>query len=99
VAIDENEQERLGQLLDILYPDFEKTCVTVISNPSGQQGDNFSYTHEYAYFIFPKGKRVIALQARDEESEDKRNFRDVTGDESLRTSALNCYYRKGWRGL
>jgi len=90
VAIDESEQVNLGQLIEYEYPDHEKTCVTVVHNPSGQQGDNFSYTHDFAYFIYPKGKRYIAQQLR--EVEDIRNFRDVTGDESLRTAAQNCFY-------
>jgi len=44
VAIDENEQERLGLLLRGLYPEHNLTCVTIVHNPSGQQGDNFSYS-------------------------------------------------------
>jgi adenine-specific DNA-methyltransferase len=88
--MDESEQINLGQLIDLEYPEHEKTCVTVVHNPSGQQGDNFSYTHDFTYFVYPKGKRSIAMQER--EDEDTRNFRDVTGDESLRTAAQNCFY-------
>jgi adenine-specific DNA-methyltransferase len=91
VAIDENEQEKLGLCLEGLFQNHQKTCVTVEHNPSGQQGDNFSYTHEYAYFIYPKGRRHISEEIR-EENTDTRNFRDVTGEESLRTAAANCFY-------
>ena len=91
IAIDENEQENLGKMLDNNFPDWQKTCITIISNPSGQQSDNFSYTSEYCYFIYPRGKRIIAEEQR-EGNADIRNFRDVTGDESLRTAARNCFY-------
>ena len=92
-AIDEVEQERLGQLLSLHFPNLAKDCVVINHNPSGQQGDNFSYTHEYAYFMHSTPGRFIAEEVRENEAEwDERNFRDVTGNESLRTSAKNCFY-------
>lgn len=91
VAIDENEQERLGLLLGGLFPDSELTCVTVIHNPGGIQGQNFSYCHEYAYFVYPKGGRFIGLQERDENA-DIRPLRDVSKGEHLREAAANCFY-------
>ncbi len=92
VAIDENEQERLGLLLGELFPDRHLTCVTLVHNPAGQQGDNFSYSHDYAYFCYPGGGRRIGTEIRDEEVADVRNFRDVTGESSLRGAARNCFY-------
>lgn len=93
VAIDEIEQEVLGQLITMQYPTHEKSCIAVNHNPSGQQGDNFTYTHEYAYFVYPKPGRFIGEQTRENPDDwDERNFRDVTGDESLRTSGANCFY-------
>ncbi|MHA1618187.1 MAG: DNA methyltransferase, partial [Promethearchaeota archaeon] len=53
VAIDENEQERLGLLLEASFPKYVRTCVSVVHNPGGIQGKNFAYSHEYAYFIYP----------------------------------------------
>ena len=92
-AIDEVEQEYLGQILTQNYVDYEKNCIVVNHNPSGQQGDNFSYTHEYAYFVYPKPGRYIREQIRENEKDwDKRNFRDVTGDDSLRKTGPNCFY-------
>lgn len=91
VAIDENEQERLGLMLEQLFPEHEKTCVTIIHNPGGIQGQNFSYCHEYAYFIFPKGGTFIGLQER-EDNPDIRPLRDVSKGEHLRESAANCFY-------
>lgn len=89
-AIDENEQENLGLLLSNIFYEYEKTCVSVVHNPSGTQGDNFSYSNEFAYFMYPNIKNIIQGIARDEK--DVRNFRDVTGAESLRTAAKNCFY-------
>lgn len=94
-AIDEVEQERLGMLLGDIFSSgsLEKTCVTVVHNPSGQQGDNFSATHEYAYFVYPVPGRSIAEQYREDPKEwDKRGLRDVTGDDSLRTAGKTCFY-------
>lgn len=94
-AIDEVEQERLGMLLGELFSGegLSKTCVTVVHNPSGQQGDNFSATHEYAYFIYHTPGRSVAEQYREDPSEwDKRGLRDVTGDDSLRTAGKTCFY-------
>ena len=90
VAIDENEQERLGLLLGKLYPEHSKTCVTVIHNPGGIQGVNFSYSHEYAYFVFPANGKYIGTTQREEA--DVTPLRDWGGDESKRETARNCFY-------
>src|SRR5690554_6214074 len=92
IAIDENEQEYLGVLLSQLFINYRKTCVSVIHNPSGQQGDNFSYTNEYSYFLYPNGKRFIGLEQRSENEADIRNLRDMTGEDSKRTAAKNCFF-------
>ncbi len=91
-TIDDNEQENLGILLREIFPNKEITCVTIVHNPAGIQGLNFSYSHEYAYFVYPKGGRFIGYQYRDDKDKDVRNFRDVTGESSLRGAAKNCFY-------
>ena len=90
--LDDNEQENLGLLLKELFPNREITCVTIVHNPAGIQGLNFSASHEYAYFVYPKGGRFIGYQYRDDKNNDIRNFRDVTGESSLRKAAKNCFY-------
>ena len=93
VAIDEVEQEVLGQLLTLNFPEKQKNCIVVNHNPSGQQGDNFSYTHEYAYFLHNSPGRHIAEQIRDDSKDwDVRNFRDVTGESSKRSAGRTCFY-------
>lgn len=90
-AIDENEQAHLGVLLEELFPNHEIVCVTIVHNPRGVQGKNFSYTHEYAFFVYPKGLKVIGPRKIREEEIGWRNLRD-NGGESLRTDARNCFY-------
>ena len=87
-AIDHNEQEHLALILREIFPDKEIVCVTVVHNPRGIQGDNFSYTHEYAYFVLPD-KKII--KKRYLEEEDISNFRNW-GTESKREDAKNCFY-------
>ena len=90
-AIDENERDRLGLLLEETFKEHELHCVTIVHNPRGIQGSNFSYTHEYAYFVFRKGLKVIGPRRIRKEEIDWRNLRD-NGGESLRTDAKNCFY-------
>ncbi|MBC8344578.1 MAG: site-specific DNA-methyltransferase [Bacteroidetes bacterium] len=91
IAIDENEQERFGLLLDLFFRELEKTCVSIIHNPRGIQGDSFSYCHEYAYFLYPNGKNIIGVSNRKKGDESWRNFRD-NGGESERKHSKNCFY-------
>jgi len=51
VAIDENEFAYVGVMIEELFPEYESHCITIVHNPRGIQGTNFSYTHEYAYFM------------------------------------------------
>ena len=92
-AIDENEQAALMIILKEIFGEggYEHVCVSVIHNPGGTQGKNFSYTHEYAIFVFPKGERVIQLQNRTD-NPDVRPLRDVSTGDHLRTDAKNCFY-------
>ena len=90
-AIDHNEQEGLGLLLKEIFPGKEINCVTVVHNPRGIQGTNFSYTHEYAYFVIPKGKKYLENRKIESKDIDWRNLRD-NGGESLRSDAKNCFY-------
>jgi adenine-specific DNA-methyltransferase len=88
-AIDDNEVNHLGVLLEQIFRDYEMNCITIVHNPRGVQGNNFSYTHEYAFFVFRKGLKVIGSKQRDEVLEEE--LRDH-GGESLRADARNCFY-------
>ncbi len=88
-AIDENEFDKLSMLFEVIYPQLEKTCISIVHNPAGVQGDNFSYSHEYCIFVFEKKKNIIGKTNRDEDSEEA--FRDWGGT-SARALAKNCFY-------
>lgn len=91
VAIDENEQPHLGVMLKEFFKDYEVHCITIVHNPRGVQGANFSYTHEYAFFVVPKGKKLIGNRIIDESEIDFTNLRNW-GGESLRSDAKNCFF-------
>lgn len=90
-AIDDNESNRLGLLLEDIFPECEIHCVTIVHNPRGIQGNNFSYTHEYAYFVFKKGLKVVGTRKLNDEEKSMSNLRKW-GGESLRSDARNCFY-------
>lgn len=90
-AIDENEVDSLLLILkEIFGLSYEYNLVTVVHNPRGQQGNNFSHTNEYAIFVNPKGK-VIADRPIPESEVDWSQLRNW-GSESRRSDAKNCFY-------
>ena len=89
-AIDENEQENLGLLLSDIFYEYEKTCVSVVHNHGGIQGDNFSYSHEYAYFLYPQIKNLLNKEKRD--NPNIVALRDWGNGGSERYTAKNCFY-------
>jgi adenine-specific DNA-methyltransferase len=91
-AIDENELAYLGVLIDEVFgTERESHYITIVHNPRGVQGTNFSYTHEYAIFVIPKGLKTIGNRKIETKDVSWRNLRD-NGGESLRTDARNCFY-------
>jgi len=96
-AIDEIENMNLGLMYSEIFPNCEDACISIVHNPTGQQGNNFSFTHEFAHFVYPNQTNSIGLQDRDDqmrESEtDIRPLRNVSsGKNHLRESAANCFY-------
>ncbi|MFN5310149.1 MAG: DNA methyltransferase [Candidatus Kapaibacterium sp.] len=96
-AIDEVENFNLGKLFEIVFPECEDACISIVHNPTGQQGNNFSFTHEFAHFIYPTNGNYIGLENREDktrESEpDIRPLRNVSsGKDHLRESAANCFF-------
>ncbi|MFH0805561.1 MAG: site-specific DNA-methyltransferase [Patescibacteria group bacterium] len=90
-TIDENEHATLGLLLQKVFAGYEVVCVSIIHNPGGIQGKNFSYTHEYAYFIIPSGEKRITQRKLEKDKIYISNLRNW-GGESLRSDAKNCFY-------
>ena len=91
-AIDENELCTLFLLLkDIFGDEYVVDIVTIIHNPRGVQGDNFSYVNEYALFVYRKGIKAIE-DTEIEEDDIKWSALRNWGGESARTDAANCFY-------
>ncbi len=91
-AIDENEFSNLSNVIKEIFGEgsYNHDYVSVVHNPRGQQGTNFSYVNEYLIFVYPKStKKYLADFKKDEV--DARNLRD-SGTESDRTDARNCFY-------
>jgi adenine-specific DNA-methyltransferase len=89
-AIDHNEQENLGILLREMFANKEIVCVTIVHNPRGIQGDDFSSTHEYAYFVYPHKDYINPIK-RDEEDWEWEPFRNWGGD-SERSDGKSMFY-------
>ncbi len=82
VTIDENEYQRLGLLLEQVFPEANISMVSSVINPAGAGRDaDFSRTDEYIYFVRLGEARILPEQ-RQEES------RPVTWD-TLRRSDLS----------
>lgn len=89
-AIDENELNTLGLLLQEVFYGYAIDCVTVIHNPGGIQGTNFSYNHEYVYFVYPRKSGFINPEQRS--GDDLTPFRDWGKENSKREGSPNCFY-------
>ena len=96
VAIDDVENARLINLCDEIFCDFSgKADLSIIINPSGQQGKNFSTTGEYVHCYFQDEPNMLAKELRNEESADVRGFMNGAkgeGGNYLRTSGKTCFY-------
>ena len=92
-TIDENELTSLGEILKDVFEEgsYDHVCVTIVHNPRGVQGKNFSYTHEYAFFVFPRDIKVIADRPIEKQDIKWSQFRNW-GTESNRHDAKNCFY-------
>ena len=89
-AIDENELNTLGLMLQEIFYGWAIDCVTVVHNPGGIQGTNFSYNHEYVYFVYPKKSGYIKPEPRS--GDDLTPFRDWGKENSKREGSPNCFY-------
>lgn len=92
-TIDEHEMANLGVLLGEVFEEgtYDHVAVTIVHNPRGVQGQNFSYTHEYAFFVFPRGSKAIHDRPLGPEEVVWSQFRNW-GTESERSDARNCFY-------
>lgn len=93
VTIDENEVARLSLLLEQTFLGYEISPVHIVHNPRGIQGDNFSFVHETALFVIPRGRKLIAPRTltQEEIKEGTSPLRNW-GGASRREDGANCFY-------
>ena len=94
-AIDQSEVNTLGMMLSEVFGDKEITLVSIVHNPSGTQGRNFSHNNEYAYFVYDDSISSIALETRSDEDADIRSFMNGAKGSAgtyLRTTGYQSFY-------
>lgn len=89
VTIDDWESHNLQLLLEELFPERELTTVVIEHNPKGSPSRNFTYSHEYAHFMIPRGMSVVGKDPT--EKEDTRNLRRA-GRASMRKERPTMFY-------
>ncbi len=94
IAIDDAEKDRLALAIGELVPNRDIITVTVVHNPSGTMGTNFSATNEYAVFVFDDERQVIAKEERldDPDIRDLMNTAKGTAGNYLRSTGKTCFY-------
>jgi adenine-specific DNA-methyltransferase len=88
VTSDENEDATLTLLLRDVFPDAEITSIAIVHNPRGIQGDNFSYCHEIAHFVIPRGLKRIGTRKIPKDQQEAAPLRNW-GGESTRDTGKN----------
>jgi len=89
VTIDDWETHHLQILMEELFPSRELTNVVIQNNPKGSPSNNFTYSHEYAHFLIPKGFSLVGTDPT--AKEDTRNLRRA-GKASLRVDRPTMFY-------
>src|SRR4051794_35932333 len=92
VAIDKNEQAELTVLLKEIFRNYEIHVITIVHNPRGTQSKPFSYIHEYAIFVIPKGKREIKNERKINVELQDFVISSNNVSDNLRTTNNNCFY-------
>ena len=86
VTIDEHEINRLGLLLDQVFPEFTRQMVTIVNNPKGVTQGYLSRVEEYAIFCFGPESTIYST------NDDLLTHREaVRGEDGL--------IRPRWKGL
>lgn len=94
-TIDQNELFHIGLLLEEIFPQKEITTVSILHNPSGTQGKNFSRNNEYALFVYNGNISSIALEQRSDSNADIRSFMNGAKGKAgnyLRETGYSCFY-------
>lgn len=81
-AIDENEQAAAELIFKEIYGEtsYDVVSMSIVHNPRGIQGDNFSRTHEFAIVVTPRKGGFISEREIPEEEVDWANLRNWGGE-------------------
>ena len=91
LAIDDFEYANLAKLLDLNFPNYERSTIIVNHHPQGS-GGRISRTHEY-YLIISSSKSPSYLGSPLENYQEDRNFmRSGTGDNNYRYGRWKSFY-------
>src|SRR5699024_11228315 len=82
-TIDEHEVNRLGVLLDQLFPESTWQLVTIVNNPKGVTQGYLSRVEEYAFFVFGPDARIRSV---DDDLLTHRDMADAEGEQIGRAS-------------
>lgn len=90
IAIDDAEFLNLSKLLELHFPEYRHSRITVVHNPKGSITKDFNRVHEYAIFLTKEDeKKSIARTI--EENDTPRKMRRW-GENSLRTERKLSFY-------
>ena len=93
-AIDETEVGVLKGLLSDIHPTMANTLVSVIHNPGGTIGGNFSRTGEFMLFNYSDDKSVVAKEDRSDNPDvrDLMNTAKGAAGNHLRATGKTCFF-------
>jgi adenine-specific DNA-methyltransferase len=80
-TIDENEVAHLGVLLEELFPGYLRHLVTIVHNPKGTAGPNFSVVNEFAYFVVPDKGELVRQLSPPEDTPESAPVEELFDDE------------------
>ncbi len=94
IAIDSEELSKLVELCSAVWVNKRVSNISVVHNPGGTMGKNFSGTCEYALFIHDESKRVIAQENRSDNPDIRELMNTAKGktENYLRKSGKTCFY-------
>jgi len=94
LAIDAAEKDRLSLLAQEIFPSRHCETVSVIHNPGGTIGKNFSTSGEYSLFVYDDTSEVLSKEIRldDPDVRDLMNTAKGASGNYLRATGKTCFY-------
>jgi adenine-specific DNA-methyltransferase len=94
LAIDAAEMDRLSLLIQEVFPTRHCEPVSVIHNPGGTIGKNFSTTGEYSLFVYDDSIELLSKEVREDDPDvrDLMNTAKGASGNYLRATGRTCFY-------